>query len=149
MEKSKLFSAAYRPLKCGPNLHSLPQFPFYTACFNPTGLVTLLQRCPKLFARLRLALPPMSLLTATRLRSRFLSCPPLPHQTSSALNRVHSALSAFHLVRIFGFAFLYPLCLIHFLAPQGHSVFLSLLRTCHWKEKKKKVSSSGLEIVSP
>ena len=107
--------------------------------FQPNWISHSSPEMSKTLPRLRLALPPMSLLTATRLRSRFLSCPPLPHRTSSAFNRLHSALSAFHLVRIFGFAFLYPLCLIHFLVPQGHSVFLSLLRTCHWKEKKKSV----------
>lgn len=70
---------------------------------------------PQILPWLCLALPQMSLLlTAMRTRARFLSCTALPHRTPSALI-LHPGVSAFHLVRIFGFASLLLCCTTNFI----------------------------------
>lgn len=51
-----------------------------------------------------MGLPQTPLLIAMRIPLCFLSCTALPHRMSSALNPLHSGVSTWHLVCVFGFA---------------------------------------------
>lgn len=135
------------PLKSGPNSHSPPHLSFYTAQCHPTGLVTLLQRCPKFFHSFALLClkclfssqprghvhasfhAQLCLTKHPRHSSCILACPPFILYGYLVLHHFSSAVPPTSFTaQILSWTLPSPQCLIQCVALGGHLVFLSLLR---------------------
>lgn len=135
-----------------------PYLSFYTAQCNPTGLVTLLQRCPKFFHDFDLLClkclfsQPWGYIQTSfhaqlcrtkhpqRLITFIPACSPFILYGYLVLHLFSSAVPPTSLtVQMLSWIFLYPQCHIHRVAHKGHLVFLLLLRIyqkcrLHWQK---------------